>query len=111
MRIVGWIDEVEPEAFALEIVEREVQVLADDLPLAQPFLAGFFAGAFLAAGFASAFSCGALLPGSSFRGFAGFGLPLAFSTGPLAGSSGSGLSWALPFFAAAFFAFGLASCE
>ena len=79
MRVVGRIDDIQPKTFPPKIVEREVQVLADDLLLAQPFLAGFFAAGFFAAGFfvggwASTFTCGALRPGSSLSGFAGFGL-------------------------------------
>ena len=72
MRVVGRVDEVEPKAVAAEIVDRGVQVAADDLALAQPFLAGFFA---FAAGLASAFPAAALaaalLAGSLFTGLAG----------------------------------------
>ena len=93
VRVVGRIDVIQPKTFPPKIVEREVQVLADDLLLAQPFLAGFFAAGFFAAGFfvggwASTFACGALRPGSSLSGFAGFGLSSLFSTAPFAGSSG-----------------------
>ena len=47
MRIVGRIDDVEPKAVAPQIVEREVQVLADDLAFAQAFLAALLRGGFL----------------------------------------------------------------
>ena len=88
MRRVGRIDQLDPKALLLKIVQRKVQVLADDLAFAQAFFAGFLAGAFFPAGLVSALAGEALRPGSSFSGLAGFGLSLAFSTGPLAGSSG-----------------------
>src|SRR5438105_8891038 len=101
VRIVGRVDNVEPEALTPQIFERGVEVLACDLPVAQAFLVAFLAGAFLVAG---------LEPASSLSGFAGLGLADGLETGPFAGSSGTGLGSALPFdFGAAFFAFGFSA--
>ena len=93
------------KALAPQVVDREAQVLAADLPLAQAFLAGaFFAAGFFAAGLASALAAGfalaagALLAAASFSGLAGFGLAEAFSTGPFAGSEAT--SWSSDFAAA-----------
>jgi hypothetical protein len=112
VRIVGRIDHVEPEAGSAQEFERSIKVLPDELDRdrGQPFLAGFFAGAFFADGFAGAFASGALRPAPSFTGLAGLGLAEAFATGPLAGASATSFSsvsaCALPL-AGTYFAFGL----
>ena len=96
MGIVGGVDEIEAEALPPKILDSGVQLVADDLALAQPF---FFAGAFFALGaaFASALASAGLRPGSSFTGLAGLGLAEAFSTEPFAGSSATSSSSSFAF--------------
>jgi len=84
-------------------IQREVEIRADHLPRAQPFLIGFFAAACFAAGLTSALAAGALAPAPSLSGLASFGLAGALSTGPLAGASALAFASGLLFFAAAFF--------
>ena len=76
MRIVGRVDDVEPEALAAQIVERGVEVPADDLPARSTLL-------------------GRLLCRGLFRRGIGFGLGLRQPWRP-ARPSAAWLAWAWP---------------
>lgn len=77
VRVIRRIDEVQAKALAAQIVDRDTKVAADDLALAQAFLAGFFGlGAALPSVFEVAFAAdflAALLAGSRFSGLATLG--------------------------------------
>ena len=76
VRIIRRIDEVETKTVAPKIVDGEVEVLADDLALAQAFLAGFLG---FAAGLASALAALGACLASALAGFAA-GLASFFAT-------------------------------